>query len=377
MTRVYLHIGAPKTGTTYLQAVLFRNRHRLRAAGVLYPGDTADAHFRATLDLRGLTFGGYDDPATEGAWRHLVDQVREHRGEAAVVSHELLAGSTPEALDTLLTDLAGAEVHVVYTARDLGRQVPAVWQEMVKNRQTLAYDRYLQQVTGQRRGRGAKVFWRQQDATDVLARWNARVPAERIHVVTVPPAGESSALLWARFGSVLGVDPGAYETEVPRANASLGLAEAELVRRVNGALDDRLDWPDFAALVKAGLAERVLAARTGSVRARVPDDMRAWFEQEAAEMVADMAQRGYAVVGDLADLTPRFGDAGASDSPDPEEVIEAAAHALAELLVEQARRRGQRRGRLLTDLSASLRGEWRRRARRLLPRRLQARVRAR
>jgi hypothetical protein len=52
MTRVYLHIGAPKTGTTYLQEVLFRNRARLAEHGVLYPGDSTAAHYAAVLDLR-------------------------------------------------------------------------------------------------------------------------------------------------------------------------------------------------------------------------------------------------------------------------------------------------------------------------------------
>jgi len=35
--RAVVHVGAPKTGSTYLQAVLWRNRAALRAAGVLYP----------------------------------------------------------------------------------------------------------------------------------------------------------------------------------------------------------------------------------------------------------------------------------------------------------------------------------------------------
>lgn len=376
MTRVFMHVGAPKTGTTYLQDVLFGNRERLRAAGVLYPGDTADAHFRATLDLRGLSFRGYDDPRTEGAWTHLRGRVRDWSGSAVVVSHELLGGARPETIDALLGDFEGCEVHVVCTARDLGRQVPAVWQEMVKNRQTLGYRSYLAQVTGQRTGRGARVFWRQQDVAEVLARWGERVPAERIHLVTVPPPGAPSRLLWERFCAVLGIDPGAYETAVPRRNASIGLAEAELLRRVNATLDDRLDWPEFAALVKGGLAEQ-LAARTSTVRARVPDELRPWFEQAAAEMVAALRAGGYDVVGDLADLTPAFGEPGAGDTAEPDTVVDAAASVLAELLVQRAERRHRRRSPVVASLSARLRGDWRRRARAMLPARLAARLRAR
>ncbi len=363
--RVYLHIGAPKTGTTYLQAVLFQNRARLRAAGVLYPGDTADAHFRATLDLRGLTFGGYDDPAVRGAWQHLRRRIRDWDGPVAVVSHELLAGSRPETIDELLAHLAPAEVHVLLTARDLGRQVPAVWQEMVKNSQTLPYARYLAQVTGARQGRGANVFWRQQDTVAVLARWGERLPTERLHLVTVPPTGARSSLLWERFCSVLGVDSSAYDAEVRRANVSLGLAEAEVIRLVNGALDDRLEWPDFAALVKGGLAER-LAARPGSGRARVPDELRGWFDDAAERMVDDLRLGGYDIVGDLAELRPEYGEPGAVAVPEPEEVGAAAAWALAELLVEQAARR-RRGGRLAASASARLTGGWRRAVRRLLP----------
>jgi len=360
MTRVYLHIGAPKTGTTYLQAVLFRNRDRLRAAGVLYPGTSADAHFRATLDVRGLTFGGYDDPATDGAWRQLVKTVRDWPGESVVLSHELLGGSPTETIESLLADLAHAEVHVVCTARDFGRQVPAVWQEMVKNRRDLTYETYLAQVTGARKGRGAKVFWRQQDIAGVLARWSQLIPPQRVHLVTVPPAGAPSGLLWVRFCAAVGLDAEVYDTEAPRTNASLGLAEGELVRRVNESLGDRLEWPDHARLVKGRLAERLLAQRPGAGRAEVPDELRGWFDAAADELVADLAGRGYDVVGDLDELRPRYGKAGAAAAPTEGAVADAAAYALAELLVEQSRRRRGGTCRFLTRASRLpwLRGDW-------------------
>ncbi len=367
MTRVYLHVGAPKTGTTYLQSVLFRNRSRLHAAGVLYPGETADAHFRATLDLRGLRFGGYDDPAVEGAWEWLARRVRHFDGESVVVSHELLAGALNEQVDRALDDLGDTEVHVVLTARDLGRQVPAVWQEMVKNNQTLSYPRYLQQLTGARKGRGARIFWRQQDTAEVLERWSQRVPVERVHLVTVPPPGERSSLLWERFCSVVGLAPGDYDSAPLRANASLGLADAELVRRVNAALDQRLTWPDYAPLVKGRLAEQVLAGRADSPRAEVPAELRGWFDEVAAEIIDKVSLRGYDVVGDLAELRPVHGADDASSAAPPEQVADAAAYALAELLVLVSEQGRTGAGRLVASASARLSGRTRQLARRLLP----------
>ena len=79
--RVLLHVGTPKTGTSYLQDVLFRNRELLCEHGILYPADRFDAHFLAALDLMRLTWGGLETQAV-GAWDQLAEQVRRWRRSA-------------------------------------------------------------------------------------------------------------------------------------------------------------------------------------------------------------------------------------------------------------------------------------------------------
>lgn len=368
MTRVYLHIGAPKTGTTYLQEVLFTNRARLAEHGVLYPGDSRTAHYAAALDLRGMSFGGYDDPDAEGAWEALTRAARVWQGDAVVISHELLAATSTETIPGALAALGGHEVHLVMTVRDLGRQVPAVWQEMVKNRQTVDYPTYLTQLTRRRRrGRAGRLFWRQQDVVAALGHWADFVPASRMHLVTVPPAGSSPTLLWERLCQVIGIAADGYQTSVPRTNVSLGLAEAELVRRINVELDARLGWPDYAATVKFWFAEQLLSRRRDSTRARVPDRLRPWFDEASAAMVAGVRERGYDVVGDLDDLRPAYGPPGAAARVEPAEVVDAAAHALAELLAERAEQRPGGAARMVQDFSARLRGPRRRTVLRMLP----------
>ena len=92
--RVFFHVGAPKTGTTYLQDLLFRHRHALEAAGVLYPARRRGDHFRAMLDLRDIPWGGgYRDPAVPGSWDRLAARVRSWPG-TVVISQEILAGAT-------------------------------------------------------------------------------------------------------------------------------------------------------------------------------------------------------------------------------------------------------------------------------------------
>ncbi len=76
--KVLLHVGTPKTGTSYLQDVLFRNREVLAAAGITYPASRPDSHFLAALDLMQLPWGGLQSEAI-GAWDDLAGQVRDPR----------------------------------------------------------------------------------------------------------------------------------------------------------------------------------------------------------------------------------------------------------------------------------------------------------
>ena len=74
--KVLLHVGTPKTGTSYFQDVLFRNREVLAAVGIAYPATRHDSHFLAALDLMQLPWGGLQSDAI-GAWDDLARQVRE------------------------------------------------------------------------------------------------------------------------------------------------------------------------------------------------------------------------------------------------------------------------------------------------------------
>ena len=130
--RVVLHVGLPKTGTTYLQAVLAHHRDALREAGVLYPFVRPQAMFLGAVEVRGSheKFGLTAEDVA-GTWQALCDRVLAHAG-TSVISHEILGGAEPDEIAAALAPLAGIEVDVVVTARDLGRQATAHWQEEVK-----------------------------------------------------------------------------------------------------------------------------------------------------------------------------------------------------------------------------------------------------
>jgi hypothetical protein len=338
MPSVYLHIGAAKTGTTYLQDLLFAGRSTLAEAGVLVPGGYAQAHFDAALDLRGMAFGGHADPGVRGRWQRLVAESLDFSGPSVVISHEIFGGSLEPVVDAVADAFAGADLHVVLTARDLGRQVPAMWQEQVKNAGTVDFARYVHRLTQEpRRGRPVRTFWRQQHLAEVAERWCARVPAERFHVVTVAPQGSDPALLWHRFAAVVGVDPDIVGAARPSANQSLPYAGAELLRRVNSSLGDDLAWPAYAATVKGWFVESLLDVHGSGPRAAVPVEHRDWFTERQADIVRRLRALKVQVIGDLDELTPAFGDA--LPGPDPAAVLDAASDVLAVMLRERAARR--------------------------------------
>lgn len=345
--RVFLHVGAPKTGTTYLQTLLWTNRKALARAGVLYPGQGSAAHFHASLDLRGAQFKGHDDPRVPGAWARVASAARKWRGHTVLISHETLAGAREEHVRRAVESLQPAEVHVIYTARDLARQIPAVWQESVKNRRSAGFPRFLRSLKSARARGTGKVFWGGQDVVEVLRRWNVAVPADRIHLVTVPPRGGPQSSLWERFAWLLGVNPEEYETDMGRSNVSLGSVEAELLRRINRMVPEDLEWPRYAEWFKHGLAERHLAERTDSQRITLPPRWYPWVLEQSQRMVDELREAKYDVVGDLEELIPpkpaERGAAGApAPRPDPDAVLDVAAETIARLVMERPARAGAR-----------------------------------
>lgn len=324
---VVLHVGLPKTGTTYLQRLLADNRDRLREAGVLYPFLRPGAMFEGAVEVRGSAAKfGLDPRQIAGTWAALCERARGFEG-TTVISHEVLAGATPEQIAAALEPLHGLDVHVVVTARDLGRQATAHWQEEVKLGATMSFAEFerdqLRADTGRDAGPDAggvrPHFWHAQDFADALRRWGHGLPPERAHLVICPPPGAPREQLWTRFAESLGVDAAALDPlAVAASNPSLGAPEIALVRAVNRALGERLPAGVRNRIVKREWAEGVLAARD-TPRPRTPAQLRETLAAPTRQWVEEVRAAGWAVHGDPADLLPVTGEPGeaAPDQPVP------------------------------------------------------------
>ncbi len=350
---LHLHVGAMKTGTTYLQELMVVNRDALAEAGFVFVGPGWSRQVRAVQDLLHLD---QHDPQiaalSAGAWDELVAEVRGRRDAASLVSMEFLSFTRRRRMTQVVRDLRGVEVHVVLTVRDVTSTIPAQWQTSITSKRTHTWEEFQAGVQraaspvwaahAVRGDTGVREFRRTQDVARMLRTWGRLVPPERLTVVTVPVERRDPDELWQRFATAIGVDP-AVATEPPsRSNPSLGHASTELVRRLNVTLEGTLPW-DYNRTVKSPLATRFLGNRRAieerahldAATARFAAD---WNRSTREAIVASGAQ----VVGDLDDLPVEpAADTlrEAAHGPDAAAVLDAARDAWSGLTTLHERRR--------------------------------------
>ncbi len=338
-TRVFVHVGPHKTGTTYIQNLLMANHSRLADQGVLFPRRVFKAQARSIRELVDHPHPRDGGRPPEGEWAKLVKQIDAWRGRSVVLSHEMLSRADPGDVATVRRAFDRYDLHVVYTARDLARVVPAMWQTALRSRRRTRWDAYVAELREPAADSSrAESFWYGQDAPAVLDRWGQGLPRGNLHVVTVPPAGSRPEVLWQRFCSVLDIDPADHDLRIPRSNPSLGTAEAELLRRTNERLSrSSIDGPDWLHWTR--WLGRQLETREQMSRFTLPESEIGWLSERADDIIDRLRSADYDVVGDLDDLRPRL--APAQTAPDPDqytdtEVLDVAVDVVRRLVLELA-----------------------------------------
>ncbi len=303
---VYLHVGTAKSGTTYLQRMMAHNRELLRRHGYLYPGGHG-SHFMESLSLRETAFKGHTYPSSVGAWDRTAAEVRAHHGPA-LISHETLANTMAGKIQRAVESFPGSEVRVIITCRDLGRQIPAAFQERVKNGNTQSYADFLTAVFETWRGPATKtqLFWRTQNLVALGRRWAEAVGEENVCFVTVPQPGAAPDELWRRFAQAIDLPRADYEVSEGARNTSLGTAETELLRRLNSHFPPDLPWPRYEAMIKHRFVTRDLAPHEAGGKLSVPEEYQQATDDIADTMIQGIASGSFRLVGDLEELRPSY-----------------------------------------------------------------------
>ena len=330
--RVFVHVGTPKSGTTYLQAGLWAQREALAAHGLLFPGRTPFDHNRASLLVR--TGRHLRTRARRGGgrklkvWTRFCRQAETFDGTVVLSNEWYLAAGRAEAA-AAVEQLGGARVRIIVTTRNLVRLVPAAWQESLKVGRGTSLDDF---VTGL--GDPAnKWTWDVVDPARVARRWADVVGPDRVHLITMPERPASSSQLWDRFCETVGLKPDVVDVPPRQANESLTVQAARLLQEYGPALRDEIDRRDRGPRSRSRWLRNAVVRQ---VLTGVPGDpigvgprLREELAERDARSVADLRELGCPVTGDLDEL---LGGTDREGARHPDDVTEAELLAAGRLL---------------------------------------------
>ena len=342
---LFLHIGASKTGTSALQKGLFASIPSLADQGVGMPLAGRQDHVRTLLRPLGwITASGFVEPPRPGRLKKVTSLLKDTPGDRLLLTCEDLCELDADRIELLAETLgkAGVEPRVVLTVRGLGSVIPSEWQQFLKHRLTLDYPTFLSSIR-ERSGRWADHFWLRQDVEAICRRWGAVVGADRLEVVVTPDRRTDPDGLYRMFGETIGFDPDRLSWPTKDVNASWGYVEADLYRRVNEALGNRLK--DYERDYQPGLRWPFVSGslpRGRSGRITLPPEELDWVADVARGHVDYLRESGIRVRGDLESLVPGPGSTAALPALDDAAVAQAAVDTLANFAVVTQRRERKR-----------------------------------
>lgn len=299
----FIHIGAPKCGSTALQSWLDINRATLAAQGVQYVSE--GAHWIAPAKaLVGASDRVSGKPVPMREWERLVAAVRKATPDSgstarAIISSEWYAGASDEAVERAARDLDGTRVRVLLFVRPLSSTLVSAWQQALKLGGRQSLHEWLITLFDEPTSPTAERAWGKHRYDLIAARWAKRIGADRVSIVVLDPTNPES--LFRTVEEIAGVAPGSASAAPSRTNQSLSPFESDVLLALN---------QEFYARggTLRGYRQGVLRTFDGyvnSVRTGPPEKMRLpqfWEPRVAAlneEIAAGIERVGAQIIGDL------------------------------------------------------------------------------
>lgn len=157
MKTVYLHVGAPKTGTTTLQYFLYENRNVLEEKGICYPdfqfpfpgiAFNRNAHFliQRVYDHKKKRMRQEEKQIFETGFQKLEEFLENHDtvvlSEESIWNEKEMTTKKFEKIRKKLSDMNATLKVIVYLRRqDL--LMPSYWAQLVKSRLTLSFEEFI------------------------------------------------------------------------------------------------------------------------------------------------------------------------------------------------------------------------------------------
>ncbi len=128
MPKYVIHVGPSKTGSKYLQSMLFHSRESLLADGINYANNwwTRPYHISHDPLLRVMRDGRY------GEVKAAFGQLNSSGCRIVVLSCEGFADLTPEQFEVLRDAIGANPVELVYFCRRWSERIPSDWKQSVQ-----------------------------------------------------------------------------------------------------------------------------------------------------------------------------------------------------------------------------------------------------
>lgn len=227
MARVFIHIGAHKTGSTFIQRFFTENSDVLRSKGLLYPKATREDmyghHFLAAATERP------DQYSTE--LQQLRTEIDDFQGDI-LLSSENLEYLCSNGIDFLLhSTFSGHDVFIIYYFRKWTPLLFSMWQESVKHGSRGSYWEFA--LTHLAFPFSSSLL----NPSIVARRFAEKVGKPRFHAVSYDLAMTKNGVL-APLLDILELHDCPAPKEL-RVNESLSDLQIETVRALNGIISLR------------------------------------------------------------------------------------------------------------------------------------------
>ena len=171
------------------------------------------------------------------------------------------------------------------------------------------------------------------DPAGVARRWGGSLPPRQVHIVTMPKQPASQHEFWERFADACAIDSEGLDLDQVKVNESMGVVEAELLRRVNQALSGRIATSrDQSVLLRDLFAHEILVPQ-GSEPIAISAEQYDEAAERADQAIAELRESGVKVHGDLSDLTATRVAGRTPDQVSDSELLEVALESIARLLL--------------------------------------------
>lgn len=297
-SRIIIHPGFPKSGTTALQASLMQAQADLVSQGLHFNPPWNNAHHRAAWAVSDYVFGwetnGGEKTPIE-VWDKLVGEVKA-ASQAALISSEFLIHTDEQTVQRIRKDLGDAEYKIVFTIRAFAKVLPSRYQQSLKKGRTWTYEDWLRKVFSSDIKKLGLT-----DYAGTIKIWAKVFGAENVSVLIADESNPEN--LYRGFESAIGIGAGTLKpAKVKRLNRSLTASEVEILRQVNLRKPKKWKWRQYNAFVRGKFARHLSDHPTkfpDDPKLQLPDWAFEALEPYAKDQIDKLNKLGVSILGDV------------------------------------------------------------------------------